>query len=392
MINIQKMWDSGYTGEGVNIAVIDTGLSSVNNQLHPELNPDKILLQLDCNSIKGCVPSDVFDDTDAINHGTHVTGIIAAKHNGKGIKGIAPDANILVFRTGNDFELAGHHYLYYALSTIYEYNKTASEEKKIHIINISKDYFIRAIGTTDLINQLYEEQGVLVVAAGGNLSDVTSEPFGVAYPAQLENVIGVANINNNGTRYLGNVEGNYSSKVGEGLNVAVPGVNIMSIYPNDEIAEFKTKLAQNVNYCYGKEENELVDCLNFYTHDDNYVRLSGTSQSTPIVSGYLALLKQQFPNDSAQELRRKLLVNTVPRPGKTSSDSEIPGNLEYGNGILQAVPYGKKFTVSINQNTSFYTIPYDSADYLVSKNVPTEKTLLEVYLEWDDSPTRNEGE
>ena len=91
-----EAWDTGYTGKGVTVSVIDTGV----DYTHPDLvhafgdykgwdfvdnddDPQETLI------------GDVLNPSLATNHGTHVAGTIAA--NG-GIKGVAPDANLLAYR------------------------------------------------------------------------------------------------------------------------------------------------------------------------------------------------------------------------------------------------------------------------------------------------------
>lgn len=91
-----KAWDAGFTGEGVTVAVIDTGV----DYTHPDLahafgdylgwdfvdgNDDPQETRL----------GDVDDPSDITTHGTHVAGTIAA--NGE-IKGVAPDASLLAYR------------------------------------------------------------------------------------------------------------------------------------------------------------------------------------------------------------------------------------------------------------------------------------------------------
>lgn len=95
-IESHEAWDAGYTGEGVTVAVIDTGV----DYTHPDLShafgdylgwdfvdndpdPQETLIE------------DVVDPEDATNHGTHVAGTIAA--NGD-LVGVAPDATLLAYR------------------------------------------------------------------------------------------------------------------------------------------------------------------------------------------------------------------------------------------------------------------------------------------------------
>lgn len=95
-IESQEAWDAGFTGKGVTVAVIDTGV----DYTHPDLehafgeylgwdfvdnnaDPQETLI------------GDVENPADATNHGTHVAGTIAA--NGA-LKGVAPDAQLLAYR------------------------------------------------------------------------------------------------------------------------------------------------------------------------------------------------------------------------------------------------------------------------------------------------------
>lgn len=95
-IESHEAWDAGYTGEGVTVAVIDTGVDFT----HPDLShafgdylgwdfvdndpdPQETLIE------------DVVNPEDATNHGTHVAGTIAA--NGD-LVGVAPDATLLAYR------------------------------------------------------------------------------------------------------------------------------------------------------------------------------------------------------------------------------------------------------------------------------------------------------
>lgn len=83
------------TGEGVVVAVVDSGVDS----RHPDLR-DQLVGAADCVGAGGdpdrCGPG---GDTDADGHGTHVAGIaVAAAANGRGVAGVAPDADLLSVR------------------------------------------------------------------------------------------------------------------------------------------------------------------------------------------------------------------------------------------------------------------------------------------------------
>ncbi|KAH6898227.1 peptidase S8/S53 domain-containing protein [Thelonectria olida] len=124
MTQVDKLRAEGYTGKGVKIAVIDSGI----DYKHPALGG--------CFG-KGCLVAEgidlVGDDYDGYNeaqpdndpmdcqgHGTHVAGIIAAQENSMGFTGAAPDVTLHAYRVfGCDGE-AGNDVLIAAFNKAYE--------------------------------------------------------------------------------------------------------------------------------------------------------------------------------------------------------------------------------------------------------------------------------
>ncbi|MUV37311.1 Subtilisin-like serine protease [Lentibacillus sp. JNUCC-1] len=116
-LNIEKVWNMGYEGEGIKVGVIDTGI----DYNHPEFadvykggknfvehNEDKYLSPRDEDDPYETSPLDRPDNMDPVNsngsayetsHGTHVAGIIAAGGvNDYGIKGLAPKVDLYAYR------------------------------------------------------------------------------------------------------------------------------------------------------------------------------------------------------------------------------------------------------------------------------------------------------
>ncbi|TVP87846.1 MAG: peptidase S8 [Alkalicoccus sp.] len=93
-IGADEAWESGYTGEGVTVAVIDTGVDYTHPDLEHAFGDYKGFDFVDNNEDPQETPPG--DDRGAsTNHGTHVAGTVAA--NGE-IKGVAPDADLLAYR------------------------------------------------------------------------------------------------------------------------------------------------------------------------------------------------------------------------------------------------------------------------------------------------------
>jgi len=189
-------------GEGVTVAVIDTGVDP-----HPDLRN---------NLLPGTVTypggtGDGRQDGDPGGHGTGMAGLIAAHGRGNsGALGIAPKAKILPIRDTkrkNDGEsedtAAG---IRWAIS------------KKADVINISA-----AVSPTPELRAAVEaalRADIVIVASGGN-----NNYFTVPYPARIEGVVAVSATDRNG-------EIAPISNSGKEIVIAAPGVDIESTSTN----------------------------------------------------------------------------------------------------------------------------------------------------------------
>ncbi|MEZ6116119.1 MAG: S8 family serine peptidase [Pirellulaceae bacterium] len=104
-INAPEVWSQGYTGEGIVVAVVDTGVDWTHVDLASNIwtNADEIAGDGIDNDRNGYV-DDVYgwnfanrnaNVQDANGHGTHVAGTIASLRNGSGSTGVAHDAQIM---------------------------------------------------------------------------------------------------------------------------------------------------------------------------------------------------------------------------------------------------------------------------------------------------------
>ncbi|MGG3956334.1 S8 family serine peptidase [Bhargavaea massiliensis] len=253
--------------KGVNhvlVAVVDSGIV-----LHEDLN-DHVLYSV---SVDYAEKKRYADDT--FGHGTHVTGILAARiNNGKGIAGLIGDAPIDIlpikvldrYGFGGDFEIAKG--VKYAL------------DHGASIINLS----LAGQGETEVLKSVIEEavkRGVHVVAAAGNGHMPTTN----IYPASYPGVITVAAIDR-GQKPLS------ISNYGWEVEVSAPGDFLMSTYPS------------------------------------GYRAMRGTSMAAPHVSALLAVLRAMYPEEDAFQLRNRLW--------KTAKDVYWRGYEMYtGYGVIQ---------------------------------------------------------
>jgi len=169
MIEAPKAWqEAGVRGEGMLIAIVDTGI----NPQHPDLSPprDKRAAQRKTGSQQKVIPgynwadrNQITQDVGESQHGMHVAGIAAA--NGK-LKGVAPEAQLLSQKVFSNYhgEAAG-------LSESILFAINDSIKKKADVINLSLG---SSAGYVDQYNveqhavKRAVDHGVIVVAAAGN--------------------------------------------------------------------------------------------------------------------------------------------------------------------------------------------------------------------------------
>ncbi|MEK3764666.1 S8 family peptidase [Solibacillus sp. FSL K6-4121] len=237
-MDVQHGWNAGFTGKGVKIAIIDSGVAN-----HSDL------------TIAGGVTfvGNSYDDDHG--HGTHVAGIIAGKHNGTGVAGIAPNAEVYALKAiGKD----GKGDVANVLKAI-----DWAIENKMDIINLS-------FGDLEYAKSLHEgvkkatDNGIMIVAASGNEGNDSGTGNTINYPARHDEVISVASINHQLKR-------SSFSGTGDTNDFAAPGEEIYSTYLNGQYATY-----------------------------------NGTSMATPHITGLLALLMEQYPYATATELREGL--------------------------------------------------------------------------------------
>jgi subtilisin family serine protease len=257
-IHAASAWEAGLTGKGVKVAVMDSGISP-----HSELTVAGGYVAVDYTS----------SYADDKGHGTHVAGIIGAKHDQQGIDGIAPDAELFAVKVLDE---KGEG----TLSDLLEGIDWAITND-MDIVNLSMGSADSSQAMQDAMNKAYQA-GLLLVGASGN--EGAGHP--VEYPAAYDAVIAVS-----ATDERNNVAA--FSSVGSEVEFAAPGEAIASTYLESE-----------------------------------YRLMSGTSQATSQVTAMLALLKQQYPDDTNVELRQHLQQYTVDL-GQAGRDAL------YGYGLIQ---------------------------------------------------------
>lgn len=224
----KKAWDEGYTGEGMVVAVIDTG-TDVNHEAfrgeieNPRFTKDSLTeLIKDANlSAKGVLSADTVYHSEKIpfafdyaendsyayaqgqDHGTHVAGIVGA--NSGQIRGVAVDCQIVVMKVFDDM---GSAYETYILAGVEDALKLG-----VDVANMSLGTPCGNSYSTERAAEVYsqvKEKGVNLICAAGNDATVgvsnqagnnlpfaSSPDYGVvASPSTYEYALSVASMNN----------------------------------------------------------------------------------------------------------------------------------------------------------------------------------------------------
>lgn len=206
-IKSPSAWDLNFSGKGVKVAVLDTGIS-----------PHADLSIAGGTSFSGYTSS-YHDDN---GHGTHVAGIIGAGNNEIGIVGVAPGSQLyavkVLDKTGTG-----------SLSNIIKGIDWAIKNK-MDIINLSLVINGHSEALKYAVDKA-EASGILVVGAGGNNGKMDGEGDTISYPAKYQSVIGVAAVDKSNARGV-------FSATGDGIEFSAPGVSIESTVLNNQYAYY----------------------------------------------------------------------------------------------------------------------------------------------------------
>lgn len=247
MVGTFDAWEEGITGQNVRVAVLDTGFYDD----HDDISFAGGYSIFDESHSKGADPW----TNDHDGHGTHVASIIGANQNTRA-QGIAPNVDLygvkIYHSDGGNRTNAGS-----LISGI-----QWAMDNDMDIITISSGF----ARSEELIHEKIKEaynQGILIVAASGNISD--SKKI-IDYPAAYPEVIAVSNITRDGFRADDSI-------IADENEFAAPGQDILGL-GIDSPSSFATS--------------------------------SGTSQATPHVAAVAALLMQKYPDESASQIRARM--------------------------------------------------------------------------------------
>jgi serine protease AprX len=318
MTGAQAYWSAGYTGQGVDVAVIDSGAVPVEG-----LSASGKLVMGPDLSFESQAPNLAHYDT--FGHGTHLSGIIAGRDSSavsgqyagapKDFLGMAPDARIIAIKVADAQGNTDVSQVLAAIDWVVQHH--ADPGLNIRVVNMS-------FGTDSYQSYLYDplsyaaeaawHVGVVVVGATGNRGWKT----GVLDPADNPYVIAAGAADTNGTVSTADDTVATFSSGGDGFrnpDLVAPGAHVVSL----------------------RDPGSYVDSNNPTARvAGRFFRGSGTSQAAAVVSGAAALLLSQNPLLTPDQVKYLLTSTATPLPS-TPSVYQGAGELNL-RAALTAVP------------------------------------------------------
>ncbi|GLZ28977.1 serine protease [Lentzea sp. NBRC 105346] len=283
-IGAPEAWAAGFTGKGVKVAVLDTGVDAG----HPDLAGREIAERNF---------TEAPDSRDQVGHGTHVAATIAS--NGPKYRGVAPDAQILdgkVCTFGGCSDSAILAGLQWAV------------DQGATVVNLS-------LGGPDgpgldpleeAVNRL-SDQALFVIAAG---NDGRSGAETIGSPGSADRALTVGAVDRDESIANFSSRGPTPGDKAIKPDVTAPGVGIVAAKAKEGVIGTPV--------------------------DDTHVAMDGTSMATPHVAGAAALLKQQHPDWTGARIKAALMASARPNPALSVYDQGT-GRVDLAAAIKQTV-------------------------------------------------------
>jgi serine protease AprX len=285
---VQSWWNSGMTGKGVDVAVVDTGVAPVAG-----LNgPGKVINGPDL-SLESQNPSLQYLDTNG--HGTFMAGLIAGNDGQPGgYRGVAPDARIVSLKVGVADGGVDVSQVIAAIDWVVQHRN--DNGLNIRVINLSygtnstQPYQIDPLAYA--VEQAWKA-GIVVVAAGGNYGyEKGASAQGLADPAYDPQIIAVGAADSSGTAQPWDDNVASYSATAASCSTACRAPDLLA--PGSHMQGLRVP----GSYIDQNNPGGVIS--------DRYFRGSGTSEATAFVSGAVADLLQRYPQLTPDQVKAML--------------------------------------------------------------------------------------
>ena len=292
-VGAQDSFRAGYTGKGVGVALIDTGVTRV-----PGLDTGNVV---DGPDLSFDSQDPALAHLDAYGHGTHLASIIAGRDaagtpssyaTGTRFSGIAPDSTLVNVKVGASDGAVDVTQVVAAIDWVVAHR--ADPGLNIRVLNLSYGTDSLQSPAVDPLAHAVENAwraGIVVVVAGGNDGSTVRT---LANPAQDPYVLAVGAADTRGTTDAADDTVPSWGTRGDNtrhVDVVAPGVSVLGL---------------RVPGGYADERNPQARV------GTRFATASGTSQAAAVVSGEVALLLQEDPSLTPDQVKQQLMATAVP--------------------------------------------------------------------------------
>ena len=341
----QAWWSAGYTGKGIDVALIDTGVAPVEG-----LDTEGKVINGPDLSLESQAPN--LTNLDTNGHGTFMAGLIAGHDSDltapytlaapSVYRGIAPNVRIVSLKVATADGGVDVSQVIAAIDWVVQHKN--DHGMNIRVLNLSYGTNSSQSSLTDPLSYAVEQawnNGIVVVAAAGNTGyQVSGNAPGISDPAYNPFVIGVGGYDTAGTvvpsdDFVGaysasgtNCSGSTACKgpdfvaVGSHLQgLRVPNSYIDTNHPEGQIA-------------------------------DRYLRGSGTSEAAAITSGSIALILQKYPTLTPDTVKKFITSNRI----RVGGSAKLQGGGEIALPLLLTAKPTTKFVAGYTPATGSGTL------------------------------------
>lgn len=347
-------WNQGLTGKGVDVAIIDTGVTPVQglDSAGKVINgPDLSFDNPDPNR----------RNLDFYGHGTHLAGIVAANdapsafgsdyaNHPERVTGIAPDARIVNMKVGDSKGVVDVTQVIAALTWLTQHKNDPGLNIRVVVLAYGNDSKATYQGSplAHAVEQAWKAGLVVVISAGnrgklsGSLDAPANDPFAIAVGASdTRNTFDITD--DNVPLFSSSGDG-----VSRGPDVVAPGVSITSLRVPGSVLDTTWGWLAGVG--------------------PRYFKGTGTSQAAAIVGGAVAILLQQRPNLTPNQVKALLKSTAVPLVGE---DAKYQGAGRIDLDPLLAAPTPANLTQSYKASTGKALLdPYRGSMRATMNGVP----------------------
>jgi serine protease AprX len=328
MSGAQAYWKAGFTGKGVDVALIDSGVAPVDGLSEHLVQGPDLSFESQASNLS---------HLDSFGHGTHMAGIIAGRESGgdsgayagdtSHFLGMAPDARVVSIKVADAHGATDVSQVIAAISWVVQHKTDYG--LNIRVLNVSygtnstQDYGVDPL--TYAAEQAWKA-GVLVVAAAGNAGYSSSGTL--TSPARDPMLLAVGATDPNGTLSPKDDKVATFSSSGSSAGAHATGRFVDLVAPGSHIVSLRVpgSLIDQTYSSTGAVTSELF-------------RGSGTSQAAAVLSGAAALVIQQRPSITPDQLKH-LLMTTAYKLSKQQNSAQGMGELDLAAALQEPTPTG----------------------------------------------------